>query len=158
MKRYDVIVVGAGISGAYAAAYLGFNNKKVLLIEKEKVSGTKLCAGGLTQKSVDFLKKTPFISDRDISRIIVSISENYSVRYRDKEVIGGKSTIPYYFTYRDILDSILVEKCSDNNVDLLFDTKVISIDESGIVKTDKDIYRADWVINSKGVSEHFKKN
>ncbi|MFA6801547.1 MAG: oleate hydratase, partial [Acholeplasmataceae bacterium] len=37
---YDVIIVGGGIAGLTAAAYLTKDNKKVLLLEKEdKVGG-----------------------------------------------------------------------------------------------------------------------
>lgn len=52
-KIYDVIIVGAGISGVSAAIYLKNANKKVLLIEKETV-------GGILNK-VSFIKNYPGI-------------------------------------------------------------------------------------------------
>lgn len=39
MKKYDVIIIGAGISGITSAIYLKRSNKKVLLIESNTVGG-----------------------------------------------------------------------------------------------------------------------
>ncbi|MFA7084574.1 MAG: FAD-dependent oxidoreductase, partial [Arcobacteraceae bacterium] len=36
MKKYDYIIVGAGIAGCCAAYFLTKNNKKVLLIDRNK--------------------------------------------------------------------------------------------------------------------------
>ena len=42
MKKYDVIVVGAGVSGLLAALTLSKHGKKVLVLEKRTASGWKL--------------------------------------------------------------------------------------------------------------------
>lgn len=53
MKEYDVVIIGAGPGGLAAAKILAENNKKVLVLEKNKVIGPKVCAGGLTTKDFD---------------------------------------------------------------------------------------------------------
>ena len=41
MKKYDFVIIGGGIFGAYAALYLARNKQKVLLVEKESQLLTK---------------------------------------------------------------------------------------------------------------------
>lgn len=48
MNKYDVIIIGAGPAGLNCAKKLGDSKLKVLLIEKKKIIGPKVCAGGLT--------------------------------------------------------------------------------------------------------------
>jgi len=57
MKKYDVIVIGAGPAGATAARYCSKYNLNTLLLEKERIPREKRCAGGIslgTLKELDF--------------------------------------------------------------------------------------------------------
>jgi len=49
-NKYDVIIVGGGPGGLTAATELARNKKSVLLLEKNREIGPKVCAGGLTTK------------------------------------------------------------------------------------------------------------
>ena len=44
-EKYDVIIVGAGISGSIAAKFAAKGSLKTLLIEKEKTPREKPCSG-----------------------------------------------------------------------------------------------------------------
>lgn len=52
MEHYDVVIVGAGPAGLRCAEMLAPSDKKVLLLEKKSQTGIKVCAGGLTRKSL----------------------------------------------------------------------------------------------------------
>ena len=53
MEKYDVVIIGAGPAGLKCAEILAKNNKKVLVLEKNKNIGKKVCAGGLTMKDFE---------------------------------------------------------------------------------------------------------
>ncbi|MFH1642239.1 MAG: FAD-dependent monooxygenase [Nanoarchaeota archaeon] len=54
MKRFDVVIVGAGPAGLKAAEILA-KHKKVIVLEKNKVIGPKVCAAGITQKDLEYI-------------------------------------------------------------------------------------------------------
>lgn len=54
METYDVIIIGAGPAGLKCAEILGNSKLKVLLIDKKKTIGPKICAGGLTALDAHF--------------------------------------------------------------------------------------------------------
>ncbi len=55
MKKYDVIIVGAGQTELRCAQLLGKTDLKVLILEKNDVFSDKVCAGGLSHKSMEIL-------------------------------------------------------------------------------------------------------
>jgi len=51
-KKYDVIIVGAGPAGLRCAEILATSGVKVLVLEKNNIIGKKVCAGGLSAKTL----------------------------------------------------------------------------------------------------------
>ena len=60
MKKFDVIIIGAGPAGISAAKILKDNNINFCIIEKSKFPREKLCGGGLTNKTISLLKELNF--------------------------------------------------------------------------------------------------
>ncbi len=56
MNFFDIIIIGAGPAGLQCAKFLGNSKFQVLLLEKNKEIGPKVCAGGLTFKDIEYLK------------------------------------------------------------------------------------------------------
>lgn len=50
MEQFDVIIVGAGPAGLRCAEMLQDTDLNVLVLEKKKEVGAKICAGGITRK------------------------------------------------------------------------------------------------------------
>ncbi|MDH3347430.1 MAG: NAD(P)/FAD-dependent oxidoreductase [Desulfobulbaceae bacterium] len=48
MTNYDAIIIGAGPGGLACAKFLAENGAKVIVIERKRVIGPKVCAGGIT--------------------------------------------------------------------------------------------------------------
>ena len=53
MENYDVVIVGAGPAGLRCAEMLAKSDKTVLLLEKNKIIGPKVCGGGLPNTDLD---------------------------------------------------------------------------------------------------------
>jgi geranylgeranyl reductase family protein len=81
---YDVVIVGAGPAGLSCAKILAQNNKKVLVLEKNKVVGPKICAGGLTSKDLEH--GLPKELATDFKKIIFS-SKNINTNITSERLI-----------------------------------------------------------------------
>ena len=58
MKKYDVIIIGAGIAGIECAKNLGNSGLDVLVIERHKEIGKKVCAGGIVPCDLEYIPKS----------------------------------------------------------------------------------------------------
>ena len=70
MKSFDVIIIGAGPAGLQCAKTLAGSRKNVLLVEKNKIIGPKVCAGGLTRKCFNYLQLPDHLVERTYQKII----------------------------------------------------------------------------------------
>ncbi|MFH1838077.1 MAG: NAD(P)/FAD-dependent oxidoreductase [Candidatus Kuenenbacteria bacterium] len=134
-SEYDVIIIGAGPAGLSCAIELQSSEKTVLILEKNKKIGPKVCAGGLTTK-IESLGL--FLDMADI--LFSSIKMN--VPGRIKIVSSNK---PFVATIdRSKFGNILLEKLSKKikvKIDLEID-KVDKIDENFIeIKGQKIKYK-----------------
>jgi geranylgeranyl reductase family protein len=71
MKHYDVVIVGAGPAGLRCAEILGKSGKKVLLLEKKAKVGDKICAGGITSKTLEIIDIPDDLFELKINRGII---------------------------------------------------------------------------------------
>lgn len=70
-EHYDVVIVGAGPAGLMAAKVLAEGGKDVVVFEKNKVIGDKVCAGGITEKDMKYSIPESII-ERKFNKIVVS--------------------------------------------------------------------------------------
>lgn len=95
MKKYDLCVIGGGPSG-YAAAMRALDfNKKVLLIEKDKLGGAGLYNGALSSKTFWELSKD---IESARSRVKRYMNSSFDVQFKDvvfdvKEALGNRKNI-----------------------------------------------------------------
>ncbi len=69
MEKYEVIIIGAGPAGLRAARVLAEAGKDVLILEKNRIIGPTICAGGLTIKNFDFIPKS--IIDKTFNNMVL---------------------------------------------------------------------------------------
>ncbi len=153
MEKYDVIIVGAGISGS-VSAYILSKHMNVLVLEKKKLPRYKTCGGGITNKTLKFLRKIGI----DIKNDLI---ENYIDRIRVK-ILGSEKVIEYneplgILTYRDVFDYYLLKK---SNADILDETKVLDVNVSKdkiCVKTSRGRFISDYLIGCDGATSVVKR-
>ncbi|MBM3403911.1 MAG: geranylgeranyl reductase family protein [Bacteroidetes bacterium] len=144
---YDVIISGAGPAGSFAAYSLAKQNRKVLLIDKEKFPRYKVCGGGLTHKVAQFL---PFdiseVIERQIYNVVFSHQLDYQFKKRSKE--------PFIFCVsRDKFDAFLVRKAREAGAEFLEEQAVEGVEEKEhevIVKTAAKAFTSHYMIGADG--------
>ncbi|MEK6734678.1 MAG: NAD(P)/FAD-dependent oxidoreductase, partial [Pseudomonadota bacterium] len=126
MKKYDVIVVGAGAAGLMAATAAGSRGRKVLLIESTNKIGEKIRISGggrcnftnLNTKEHNYLSNNPHFIKSPLARFnqhdFIKLVESYKISYHEKTLgqlfCDGSSS--------QIID-MLINKCKKNNVEIL---------------------------------------
>lgn len=160
MQKYDVLVIGAGPAGLFAACNI--KNLYTALIEKNDRAGRKLLITGggrcnITHKEDAvkmlshyskgrFLK--PALYNFDSDRLIKYMSDN---GLRLDVQIDGR-VFPHSDKAKDVVD-FLANKCTFNKVNMITEEKVENIRKIGdifIVRTDKTMYTSKCVVLATG--------
>lgn len=88
MKKYDVVIAGAGPGGSTSAYYLSKAGLKVCLLDRDKFPRFKACGGGLCPHitKFDFIDKK-YYKTFSKSATIHSPSLKYIVNYSPQKII-----------------------------------------------------------------------
>ncbi len=145
-NQYDVIVLGAGPAGLKCAEELKNTNLSVLLIEKNKIIGPKICAGGLTQltdgfdypkdKTIIFNKLDMFLGTKKYE-----ISMNHPIRTLDRYELG---------------QYMLTKIKKTKNISILKDTLVKSVEKDKI-KTTRGTFHFKYLVGADGSASIVRK-
>ena len=148
MKKYDVIIVGAGPAGLAATKILEKTDLSFCVIEKNKFPRLKLCGGGLTIKSQKALKALKI--DLNIDTYTCNKVE-IRAKGITKEVELDNQILMVDRTEFDHNNFMQVNK---NNIFL--EENIIEIEEN-ILKTDKDSYEFKYIIFADGVNGYSRR-
>ena len=103
MRRFDVLVVGAGPAGSAAATHLARGGAQVLLADRARFPRDKPCGGGITGRA---LRHAPC----DISPVVERIVHTFELRLHGHHSFRRTSTEPLILmTQRRRLDAHLAE-------------------------------------------------
>lgn len=153
MKKFQVIIVGAGPSGVSAALTLyNLGIKNILVIDKEKFPRYKCCAGYITNKT----KKAYQEFGLNINKCHYSLIDDFKICYNGKI----KQTIinKFLYTNRDIdrveLDYNFFKLLKKNKIEVLENTKITEsdIDNNVLTLSNKEEYQFDYLIFADGTS------
>ena len=146
-NKFDIIIVGAGPGGLKCAEELKNSNLSVLLIEKNKVIGHKVCAGGLTQLSANF--NFPESKIKNCRNVIFSLNGK-----RQKiDFIRPIRTIDRY----DLGQYLLVKIKDSENITILRETTVSEVKENKVITNKGDFYYK-YLVGADGSSSVVRKH
>ncbi len=153
MERYDVAIIGAGVSGG-VAAYILSKHMNVIVFEKYKLPRYKLCGGGITNKTISFLKSIGL----DINKsLIESYINEIEIKIKnEKKVLKFKEPLGI-LTRRDLFDEYLIRK---SEAEILDETKVLDVNICGnevIIKTNRGEYKSRYLLGCDGATSLVKR-
>lgn len=145
---YDVIVVGAGPSGASSALFLARKGVNVLILEKKKVPRYKVCAGGTARFTFDLLDVPPKYFD-------AFQIENLEIIYDNERKTFTVPSDSIFTVLRDQFDYKLTGLACESGANLIDGEEVIGVREDGnslTVKTNLGhTFTSRYIIGADGV-------
>ena len=137
-NRFDVLIIGAGPSGATAAFLIAGEGYRVGIIEKKRFPRFKLCGGLLTQKTIELLEdifKTPLRKLKS-EGVIHYHSSYYGFGDCNGNFLHGKLVFPFHFVNREIYDAYWLDRAVKAGVMVFFEESAEHIDiASGEITT-----------------------
>lgn len=157
--QYDVVVIGAGAAGLFAAAQAGSRGRKVLLIEHSEKIGEKIRISGggrcnftnLGASPKNYISVNPHFMISALSRYtqhdFIKLVESYKIAYHEKTLgqlfCDGPSSQ---------IINMLVEECKKNSVNMLLTCTVLEVKKNGLFKliTNKGEFECESLIIATG--------
>ena len=134
--RYDVVIIGAGPAGLKAAEVLASNGKKVVVFEKNKIIGKKVCAGGIAERDLEYIPRK--LVEKEFDSFLM-ISKNNKIRIKNK----------CYTLERENLGQYLSNKAKRAGAVIKTNTFVKKINKNSVIVDDKEYY-FDYLIGADG--------
>src|SRR6267143_3310875 len=133
MDQFDVLIVGAGPAGSFAAERLARGGARVALFDGRPEGQPKACGGGVTSKA---LKAWPHLLEA-VGRTVNEL-ELYSPSGKRLEL---KLDEPFAIYSRVAFDSYLRDLARDAGAEVVFE----KITQKGIVKSEHG-----WILRGAG--------
>lgn len=147
-SKYDVVIIGAGPAGLKCADTLGNTNLEVLILEKNKVVGPKVCAGGLTYLAKDF--NLPEEKSREFSKQYITLNgKEYSFN-----LTNPLKTISRY----DLGQYQLSQLDKFNNIEFQKEKLVSKINQDSIELSGGKKIKFNYLVGADGASSIVRKN
>lgn len=144
MEFYDVVIVGAGPAGLACAQKLGEAKKKVLLLEKNKIIGPKVCAGLLTKKDLEHFGLPEELLDYRLNETAIhSLLQKVLVR---------SDNFFLYTVDRKNLGQWQLKKLQQNNIIVRANAAVTKITDSFIIINDSEKVAFKYLVGADGSS------
>src|SRR5919199_1231084 len=146
VRRYDVIVVGAGPAGSTTAYRLARAGARAMMLDRARFPRDKPCGGGLTIRAV---RELPFSVEPVVEDTVHAFG--FGLRYaRRAELRSAKPLV--LMTQRRRLDAFLAEQAAEAGAEFRDGAKVTDVAADGEVVLDGERLHADVVVGADGAN------
>ncbi len=142
MEKFDVIIIGAGPAGLNCAKYLAKFGKSVLILEKNKIIGKKVCAGGLTQKTFEYLNLPSELLEHKFKAI------HFKTPFYNYEIKSDNDFI--YTVDRIKLGNWQAKQLENTCVEIKKETMVTKIENDCVITSNKQKIKFEYLIGADG--------
>jgi predicted Rossmann fold flavoprotein len=159
MKKYDVIVIGAGAAGLMAAIEAGKRGRNTLILEstskiaeKIRISGGGRCNfTNINATSANYISKNPHFIKSALSRYtqhdFIKLVEDYKINYHEK-------TLGQLFcdqSSSQIID-MLIKECNKYNVTILLNNKITKLFKEKYfqIESNQEIFQSESLVIATG--------
>ena len=154
---HDVLVLGGGAAGLFAAAVAGRRGRQVAVLERSREPGRKILISGggrcnftnLNCRPEHFLSDNPHFARSALARYtpadFIRLVERYGIRYHEKTLgqlfCDGSS--------QEVLE-LLLNECAESSVDVVTDCDVQGVESGFHVRTAGGVFEAPKLIVATG--------
>lgn len=149
MNNYDVIIVGAGPAGLRCAEILCASSLSVLILEKGKTFGDKVCAGGITRKDMAVIDVPDSIIEHKVTKTAV---------FSEKRNSMTNAPEAFVFTLkRKDLGRWQKEQLENSTVEVRTKSRVTEIKSDHVVMDDHEKLGYKFLVGADGYASIVRK-
>lgn len=149
MEKFDVIIIGAGPGGLRCAEILSKSEKRVLLLEKNEKIGPKVCAGGLSRKSINFLGLPEEIAEHKHRGAIFN-APKVKTKFDLGDVYG-------YTIDREKLGQWQLKKIDNSSIIIKTGSEVSDITDNSVRLKSGEIFEYEYLVGADGSNSIVRK-